>query len=52
VLDHRGARVPSDASFIGFLRDLEAYVATQEQVRFRSASARSAKMKGVSCEAR
>lgn len=52
VLDHRGARMPSDASFIGFLRDLEAYVATQERVSFRSASARSAKMKGVSCEAR
>lgn len=50
VLDHRGARMPSDASFIGFMRDLEAYVATQERVRFRSASARSAKMRGVACE--
>jgi hypothetical protein len=50
VLDHHGERMPSDAAFIGFLRDLEAYVARHERVRFRSASARSAKIEGVSCE--
>jgi hypothetical protein len=50
VLDHQGRRVPSDAAFIGFLRDFEGYVAKTPGVRFVSASPRSALMRGVTCK--
>lgn len=47
VLDGHGERVPSDLALIGFLRDLEDYIARHPGVRFHTLSRRGAHIRGT-----
>ena len=49
VLDGHGRRVPSDVSLVGFLRDLERYIASRGGVRFVRGSRDGAAIRGTSC---
>lgn len=47
VVNRRGHQVPSDLNFIGYLRDLEGYIAAHARVRFFQASEESAVIRGA-----
>lgn len=50
VLDGRGQAVPSQANLIGYLRDLERFIAARPGVRFVNTSARGARIEGCVLE--
>ena len=50
VLDGHGRRVPSLPNLIGYLRDLERYIARHPRVRFVNASRDGAAIRGTACE--
>jgi hypothetical protein len=50
VLDGHGQRVPTLPNLVGYLRDLEAYVATHPSVEFVRRSAAGAAIRGVRLE--
>lgn len=52
VLDGQGRRVPTLPNLIGYLRDLEAYVAAHPEVAFVRRSASGAAIRGVRLEER
>jgi hypothetical protein len=47
VVSGDGQRVASNLAFVGFLRDLEGYIAAHPSVRFRSRSRRGARIAGT-----